>query len=192
MKAFILLAVLATAVSAESGSIQDASAAEVPGDESTEVLQPRWVNSYDQPLYFTCPSLQSVNSIISQHHNKHEDRVWDFTCKSTFTGSVSCQWSPYVNNFDEDISFACPFGSAISGFESYHHNKHEDRRWKFLCCHQNSDLNHDCLWTNYVNDFDAYFHWPVPSGRYLVGVYSYHDNHREDRRWKYQHCAKRP
>ncbi|KAJ1166613.1 hypothetical protein NDU88_007012 [Pleurodeles waltl] len=186
MRAVILLASIIAAAFAESDVFQDA-----PTGETEDTLSPRWVNDYDQPLLFTCSNQDSINSIISQHHNKHEDRLWDFTCKNTFSASVTCQWSPYVNNFDEEFSYTCPFGSVISGFDSYHHNKHEDRRWRIYCCTQNSDATNNCQWTNYVNDFDAYFNWQVPAGRYLVGVSSYHDNHREDRRWKYQHCAKR-
>ncbi|XP_078509571.1 hemagglutinin/amebocyte aggregation factor-like [Lissotriton helveticus] len=184
MRALVLLAATVATVFAESEAFQGA-----PTEESEYKLSPRWQNGYDQPLLFTCPGQDSISSIISQHHNTNEDRVWDFTCKYTFSGSTSCHWSPYVNNFDEEFTYTCPFGSVISGFDSYHDNRPQDRRWKVYCCIQKSDMTSDCQWTNYVNDFDAYFNWQVPNGRYLVGVSSYHSNNREDRRWKYQHCA---
>ncbi|XP_078509598.1 hemagglutinin/amebocyte aggregation factor-like [Lissotriton helveticus] len=183
MKAIFLLAAIIATVFAESEVSQDS-----PTEERAHKLSRRWANRYDWPLTFTCPGQDSINSIISQHHDGYEDRVWDFTCKNTFSESPSCYWSPYVNYFDEAFTYTCPWGSVISGFHSYHHDKYEDRRWKIYCCSQNSNKIFDCKWTNYVNDFDAYFHWQVPYGRYLVGVSSYHDNNKEDRRWKFQHC----
>lgn len=40
----------------------------------------------------------------------------------------------YVNNFHHRIVFQCPSGGFINGMHSYHHDKPEDRRWKFYCC----------------------------------------------------------
>ncbi|XP_078524317.1 hemagglutinin/amebocyte aggregation factor-like isoform X1 [Lissotriton helveticus] len=183
MKALILLASIIATIFAEGKNFQDAPT------ESGEILSPRWVNEYDKQLIFTCPVQESIDTVISDHHGMHKDRVWDFTCKKTFSATPSCQWSPYVNEFDKELTYSCPFGSAVSGFDSYHENWYEDRRWKIYCCSENSNIDHDCQWTDYVNDFAAYMRWQVPTGRYIVGVSSYHENHKEDRRWKYQHCA---
>uniref|UniRef100_A0A0E9TJJ1 Uncharacterized protein n=1 Tax=Anguilla anguilla TaxID=7936 RepID=A0A0E9TJJ1_ANGAN len=32
--------------------------------------------------------------------------------------------------FDEEFTFSCPLNYIISGTESDHENKYEDRRWK--------------------------------------------------------------
>ncbi|CAN2390959.1 Dermatopontin, partial [Pristimantis euphronides] len=150
----------------------------------------RWVNDYDQVLNFACQRNQSISLIISIHANKHEDRVWDFSCQNTFDSPAFCSWSSYANDFDEEFTFICPFGSVLSGMESYHDNKREDRRWKFLCCQGDKAVQQNCKWSGYVNDFDSYLRWDAPSNYYLVGVQSYHDNKREDRRWSYYSCEK--
>uniref|UniRef100_A0AAY5K6X7 Hemagglutinin/amebocyte aggregation factor n=1 Tax=Esox lucius TaxID=8010 RepID=A0AAY5K6X7_ESOLU len=151
----------------------------------------RWQNSYDQPLDFTCPPGQSISRIVSEHNNKHEDRVWDFACKATFASSTSCFTSAYVNDFDKPFIYQCPSHQVITGMNSYHENKHEDRRWKFTCCGSNNFCTDSCGWTNYVNWFDEAFTFEMPPNTYLVAVESYHENHHEDRRWRYQYCTKR-
>ncbi|XP_078076117.1 hemagglutinin/amebocyte aggregation factor-like [Mustelus asterias] len=165
---------------------------ETPAQKLNEVQSPdkRWVNGFDNRIDFSCPAHETIYRIVSQHNNHHEDRQWDFECKTTFGERPTCEWTDYVNYFDGEFSFTCPFNSFISGMMSYHDNHHEDRRWRFYCCHVKSFCRGYCQWTSYINGFDAYFKWKVPDSSYLVGVSSYHDNHHEDRRWKYQHCTK--
>uniref|UniRef100_A0A8C2EU29 Hemagglutinin/amebocyte aggregation factor-like n=1 Tax=Cyprinus carpio TaxID=7962 RepID=A0A8C2EU29_CYPCA len=135
-----------------------------------------WRNSYDGVLNFQCPAGQSISSITSEHNNNYEDRVWDFGCQAT--KSESCFWTSYVNDFDQVILFECPTQHVIAGMSSYHSNSYEDRRWKFLCC-RSSCVSANCHWTSYVNSFDEYFHWIVPSQNFLVGTGSYHQNREE-------------
>lgn len=40
------------------------------------------------------------------------------------------QITGYLNNFDAVIDYSVPFGSAMTGFYSYHNNGTEDRRWR--------------------------------------------------------------
>nr|KAG5685926.1 hypothetical protein BaRGS_033784 [Batillaria attramentaria] len=40
-----------------------------------------WANDMDNALSFQCPSGQSINAIVSYHHNHYEDRRWKFACK---------------------------------------------------------------------------------------------------------------
>ncbi|XP_075061026.1 hemagglutinin/amebocyte aggregation factor-like [Mixophyes fleayi] len=150
----------------------------------------RWVNDFDKPLNYTCQNHQSINLIISIHDNKHEDRVWDFRCQNTFTKPASCYWTSYVNDFDQEFTFVCPFGSVLSGMESYHNNWKEDRRWEFYCCKGEVEVTRNCKWSGYVNDFDKYLRWDAPTDYYLTGAHSYHDNKREDRLWSYHSCEK--
>ncbi|KAG8438675.1 hypothetical protein GDO86_005024 [Hymenochirus boettgeri] len=74
--------------------------------------------------------------------------------------------------------------------ESIHDNKREDRRWKIFCCKGEVKVDSNCRWSGYVNDFDQYLRWDAPSDYYMVGLSSYHDNKREDRRWNYYSCKK--
>uniref|UniRef100_A0A673FGV5 Hemagglutinin/amebocyte aggregation factor n=1 Tax=Sinocyclocheilus rhinocerous TaxID=307959 RepID=A0A673FGV5_9TELE len=129
-------------------------------------------------LNFKCPAGQSISSITSQHHNHYEDRVWDFGCQANNGQSESCFWTSYVNDFDQVIFFECPAQHVIAGMSSYHSNHHEDRRWRFNCCRSNC-ISANCHWTSYVNSFDEYFHWTVPSRNVLVGTQSYHQNREE-------------
>ncbi|KAG8548660.1 hypothetical protein GDO81_024662 [Engystomops pustulosus] len=150
----------------------------------------RWVNDYDQVLHFECQSHQSINLIISIHDNKREDRVWDFSCQNTFNYPGSCYWTGYVNDFDRELNFICPFGSVLSGMDSYHDNSKEDRRWRFLCCQGEVPVQRNCKWSGNVNEFDLYLRWDAPLNHYLAGAQSYHDNSKEDRRWSYYSCEK--
>ena len=45
--------------------------------------------------------------------------------------------------------------------------------------------------TGYVNDFDAPVLYTCPNGGYLNGVSSFHDNKKEDRRYKFRCCTPR-
>ncbi|XP_068129841.1 hemagglutinin/amebocyte aggregation factor-like [Hyperolius riggenbachi] len=163
-----------------------------PGLEEKQMRkkEERWVNAFDQHLYYECGKSESISMIISDHNNKHEDRVWDFSCKNTFEAPAYCSWTGFQNHYDEAFSFICFHGSVLAGVESIHDNKHEDRRWKFLCCEGSVKVNHACSWSDYVNDFDGYLRWDAPANRFLTGMESYHDNKREDRRWKYYSCEK--
>ncbi|XP_050990394.1 hemagglutinin/amebocyte aggregation factor-like [Labeo rohita] len=147
-----------------------------------------WQNSYDGPLNFQCPTGQSISSITSENNDHYEDRVWDLTCQATYGQTRQCYWTSYVNDFDQVILFECPAQHVIAGMSSYHSNPHEDRRWKFYCC-KSPCTSGSCHWTSYVNNFDEYFHYTVPSQNVLVGVHSYHQNAQEDRRWAYKACV---
>ena len=112
---------------------------------STGGLCQEWVNDYDGYLYFECPEGQSITRMISVHSNHDEDRMWAFECSALEHGYESCAWSGYVNNYDEVrriekcpmiehtmykvLLFECASGAGVvSGMESEHDNKHEDRR----------------------------------------------------------------
>jgi len=129
--------------------------------------------------------------IISVHDNGREDRVWAFhyaaasgvTCKTQVLGG-------WANNWDDPLSFACPHNQALSTVYSYHDNYREDRRWKFGCCVVSSNAYLQRLgWTNWVNNWDARLDFRCQDDEVLVGLKSYHDNHREDRRWRFQ-CSR--
>lgn len=49
----------------------------------------------------------------------------------------------------------------------------------------------NCTWSGYVNNFDAVVNYTCPGDKVLKGVYSTHDNGREDRRFNYQCCSMR-
>ncbi|XP_075066468.1 hemagglutinin/amebocyte aggregation factor-like isoform X2 [Mixophyes fleayi] len=150
----------------------------------------RWVNNYDQVLKYQCQNHQSISFIISIHDDIFEDRTWDFGCQNTFNKAESCYWTSYVNDFDQEFTFVCPFGTILSGMESYHDNTAEDRRWKFYCCKGEALFTRNCRWSRYVNNFDHYLRWDAPTNHHLTGAHSYHHNTYEDRRWRFHSCEK--
>uniref|UniRef100_A0A673GB32 Uncharacterized protein n=1 Tax=Sinocyclocheilus rhinocerous TaxID=307959 RepID=A0A673GB32_9TELE len=117
----------------------------------------------------------------------HEDRRWEFGCQATFGQSAECYWTNYVNDFDQALLFECPAEHVMTGTSSYHNDYFEDRRWRFYCC-RSPCVTKDCHWTSYVNSFDEYFTWTVPSRNILVGAQSYHQNHED---WRF-YCCRSP
>uniref|UniRef100_A0A8C8D7M2 Uncharacterized protein n=1 Tax=Oncorhynchus tshawytscha TaxID=74940 RepID=A0A8C8D7M2_ONCTS len=128
----------------------------------------RWENQFDQPLHFNCPSRQSISYIkkgrkgTKLHNNTYEDRLWGFECKDTFVYEPECHWSPYINDFDQEFTFEFPKNYVLTGMNSYHFNRHEDKVWKCYCCRVNSYCDF-CVW----------------------GVWG-----GGDRRWRYQYCTR--
>lgn len=92
-----------------------------------------WINPHDNRVIFQCPKGEHISRIKSQHQNYYEDRQWDFECTKGYVGG-ECKWQDYANNFDKDLDWQCPDNGLVTGFDSYHSNHHEDRRWKFRCC----------------------------------------------------------
>lgn len=64
-----------------------------------------------------------MNKKIISKTNCHR---YTLTCVSLFTA--------YANEFKEAMVFQCTGEGFITGVESYHDNRYEDRRFKFQCC----------------------------------------------------------
>ena len=148
-------------------------------------------NDWDEPLLEDCPSGQVISTIYSVHRNIWEDRRWRINCKPAPSGATptSCFWTGYVNNFDEPVSSMCSADYVISGIQSYHSNRHEDRRTRFKCCKQQGYRTYSCALTSYLNNYDATLNYNVPNGKVLAGWISIHSNRAEDRRHKMLVCS---
>ncbi|KAI8790942.1 hemagglutinin/amebocyte aggregation factor-like [Biomphalaria glabrata] len=153
-----------------------------------------WMTQFDQHFQFVCPPGQTIRSLVSFHENHYEDRVWNFSCAAPPHGVAlaTCQWSGFENDFDQLLEFQCPNESIISGIESVNDNGHEDRKWSFLCCDPEGYVTHACLYTPYVNTYDNVLNYRVPNDFVLRGVDSVHDNHYEDRIFKFDICKLDP
>nr|ACH48240.2 dermatopontin 2 [Haliotis diversicolor supertexta] len=150
-----------------------------------------WINQYDQEFNFTCPPDTSLIHVISSHDNHFEDRVWDFKCGAPPQTGVNmsvCDWTDYENEFDQPLTFQCVNDGLMAGVSSIHDNHHEDRRFKFYCCEVADYITADCYFTTYVNNWDEHMDYVVPSGKVMHGIDSYHDNGKEDRRFKFEIC----
>ncbi|XP_059159174.1 dermatopontin-like [Physella acuta] len=93
----------------------------------------------------------------------------------------------YVNEWDQPFDFKCPLGQAISYVSSVHNNHYEDRRWEFHC--RSVGSTGACEDSGYVNEFDQQLTYVCPLNKAITGVASYHDNHYEDRRFRFQCCS---
>lgn len=76
----------------------------------------------------------------------------------------------------------------MNGMMSYHSNYHEDRRFMLQCCKVANKVTKNCYYTGFVNGWDLPMNYDVPAGRAIKGVYSVHDNYKEDRRWQFIVC----
>ncbi|XP_045555777.1 hemagglutinin/amebocyte aggregation factor [Salmo salar] len=96
-----------------------------------------YVNDFDQEFTFQCPKNYVLTGMNSYHSNPHEDRRWKFyCCRAISYCNLKCLWTPYINYFDEDISWHVPSQNYLVGAGSYHSNPHEDRRWRYQYCTQ--------------------------------------------------------
>ncbi|XP_062592882.1 hemagglutinin/amebocyte aggregation factor-like [Saccostrea cucullata] len=153
-----------------------------------------WKNEWDRPLNFQCPlQTQAIDAVVSYHRDDYEDRRYELHCGNVIRSSdvaVNCEWTGYVNDFDQVVHFQCPGAGYINGMASYHRDSYEDRRHKFRCCGPKSSNYYyrNCRWTGWLNNFDdpvAYF---VPDGFVLRGVNSVHNDNYEDRRFQFEVC----
>uniref|UniRef100_K1QVM8 Hemagglutinin/amebocyte aggregation factor n=1 Tax=Magallana gigas TaxID=29159 RepID=K1QVM8_MAGGI len=178
----------------ESTEKSDISESE-SSDEGTIIRKRKeaaWKNSWDKPLNFQCSSDKlAIYHIVSEHSNSKEDRRFDFNCRQvpSVSGSISCKWSGYVNEYDANVLHACSNGGYLNGVHSVHNNKKEDRRYKFRCCTPRSGYYHkNCKWTGWVNNWDKTFSYFAPTDYVIRGVSSIHNNKKEDRRFKFEVC----
>ncbi|KAL2089481.1 hypothetical protein ACEWY4_014169 [Coilia grayii] len=101
----------------------------------TDCSQTNWVNHFDEAFTYTCPRNFVIAGMGSFHSNNHEDRRFHFRCCGGSTLSYSnCQWTPYVNCFDEYFEWLVPFHNYLAGVSSYHDNYRADRRFRFYIC----------------------------------------------------------
>ena len=77
----------------------------------------------------------------------------------------------------------------ITGFFSEHDNNREDRRWRIysaaahgVSCKRQGEHG-------YANNWDDKLTFVYPDNQALSTVISHHDNHREDRRWRFGCCV---
>jgi len=169
--------------------------------ETVDVLSSRetdWLNNWDDVLNFRCGASEVLRGLESYHDNRKEDRLWKATCVALADNDVEflyeevverslTSWSGYVNDFDQILDFTTEMNQFIVGFQSFHNNDREDRRWKI----GTATLGLDCSptnWSPFVNDWDIPLHYLCPPNHALAGVYSEHSNKYEDRIWKFKCC----
>jgi len=95
-------------------------------------------------------------------------------------------WSGYANGWDGTLNYyhGSVGGGYLSGFASYHDNGKEDRRFKFYNANIGSKQGVGRRWSGWINGWDHGFTYSCPRNQVIVGMKSYHDNRKEDRRWQ--------
>jgi len=88
-----------------------------------------------------------------------------------------------TNNWDAPQRCICGSGRAVAQLVSYHDNHREDRRWTLTC--YSRSYTTISSGTSMTNNWDSEFLWESGPNvnEYMYGMTSYHDNHREDRRF---------
>ena len=135
----------------------------------------QYQNAFDYP--------RSDNRAEMQYQNAFE--------QDTYPWSDNRAEMQYQNTFDADLTVTCNGLQGIYRVLSVHSNYHEDRSWSWECRNVvSSGSATECSQTaDYVNDFDGLMNFMCPPNKYIAGVYSYHSNYHEDRRWKFTCCA---
>ncbi|XP_012938768.1 hemagglutinin/amebocyte aggregation factor [Aplysia californica] len=98
----------------------------------------------------------------------------------------------YDTDYDQAFTFTCGKGEYIQSIESVHSNHYEDRVFKFGCKSLKDTFPEQtistCEWSPYENSFDHLLEYQCTGNRIISGISSYHDNHYEDRRFKFYCC----
>jgi hypothetical protein len=175
-----------------------------------KVVTHEWVNEWDEKFEHTCPKGWIMQGFLSFHDNGREDRLWKFQCtrvphkvhQTQWTSDKNGGWTVELNNniwyknrientwnnYDGNINFQFNCDNAITGIGGKHHNGHEDRRfWIYVSQMKNNSGR--CHWTNWVNQYDGDMDFYTGENSFIAGIYSVHNNGREDRRWKFCTCA---
>ena len=96
----------------------------------------------------------------------------------------------YQNDFDGPLFVSCHGLQGMYKVSSVHNNHHEGRVGTWECRDVvSSGSITGCAQTGYVNEWDLPMDFMCPPNKFVTGVESYHDNGREDRRWKFTCCA---
>ncbi|KAM7431881.1 hypothetical protein ABFA07_017620 [Porites harrisoni] len=159
---------------------------------STRPTGVAWVNQWQQHYFtYSCSNRFSLSRWYSIHRNCKEDRIHYFQCRygPVAYHAGNCWWTNhYVNDYDRPVAFKCHNNGFLTGVRSEYSGPHKDRRFGFRCCQKPGYYQHFCKLTPILNVWDGVLDYNVPYGYSLVGVHSYHDNHYEDRRWKFEIC----
>ena len=91
---------------------------------------------------------------------------------------------------DKTHNFICPLGKSLYSVSgSYSGSYKKDRQYCYGCQSHSSFKNYEtCYNTKYVNNWDLPVAVLCKPDHFIVGVRSYHNNHFEDRRFRFRCC----
>merc|ERR1712154_290413 len=97
----------------------------------------------------------------------------------------------WMTSMDAVINFTCPDAHVFSHWDSHWEDYYGDREWNMNCSNSLSQYEvelADCTWSDYIDQWQGYMEYACPEDGVVTGVYSEHDNSKEDRRWKLRCC----
>lgn len=156
-------------------------------------------SNWDAHFALECSKDKAIRYWRSYHKNDKEDRRFKIGCQSMTNSKLSgCAWTSYVNDWDEAFGFVCGYNSVLTGVRSHHSNHYEDRRFGFRCCAMDIDTGTPGLslktvmrsdWITYENEWDGPQTTSASTQYAFCGFSSYHNNHNEDRRFRFKFCS---
>merc|ERR1711951_270788 len=130
-----------------------------------------WVNSWDGILSYTCPWCYTTD----------KKTRWE-ECRIS---SCACPRGTYGENCEKEChcqnGASCTSPGRCSNGCAY--------GWAGKDCQAKIDAAPtQCVMSSYANNWDATMDFNVgPNGYAIAGAFSFHDNGREDRRWKFMY-----
>ena len=157
-----------------------------------QVSSTHYLNQMDEPFSWNVRKGHAIIGAYSYHNNRKEDRRWYFRyAKIKGVNYFRGHQSLPITHYDVEMYSQCGYGYILTSISSWHNNRKEDRQWHFRCSGvQRSRLDY-CHWTHYLNDFDKPLNYRAPKDFVIIGVYSYHNNRHEDRRFMFRICRLR-
>jgi len=178
----------------------DASAGELEELDTSTCLRASHAGSsgwtaYDRKWKIEAPPGHTIGRIESKHHNGYEDRSWKFGYSKIVPAIPleDAKWTGWVNNWDGQATALCGSDSVLTGIESEHYNRAEDRRWNIKCAKFRTSSSYVTEvtsggWSGYVNNWDGNVKdFPDEGDQFRIrsGIDSYHHNRKEDRKFRF-------
>ncbi|EGD80936.1 hypothetical protein PTSG_01519 [Salpingoeca rosetta] len=148
--------------------------------------------SFAQEFNVACPNGQGFRGLRSIHENEY-DRKWRFLCEDVGYGpndnvAKFGTLEDRKENYDHPQTVVCPRHHYLAGALSKFHGHYSDRLWIWTCRQATDAVLSNCQRGDYVNNWDEQFKFIASDNRVITGVNSYHDNNKEDRRFRFTTC----
>jgi len=158
----------------------------------SSIYETGFVNQIDGDVGFNCGYMEVLVGLLSNHNDR--DSRFKLRCgRLTPAGDFATvmrnptSWSPnYLQQLNHILEFTAPRNHFIVGFQSFHGNWHEDRRWKIGTSSIDEAVCSLGAWSQFANPIREPLDWMCPANHVLAGVYS--ENRNGDREWKFQCC----
>jgi len=148
-------------------------------------------NDWDKNQSCKCKKGSKLSQIKSTHANRQEDRRWSLACEyfpdlhTTVSEHVEYNaWTSYRATF----AMSCGENGYLTGMESHHWNKKEDRQFKFFCGRSSSIKVYNCKGWRSLNDPDRPMDLVLASDEIITELWSEYQKRQKDRKWKVKTC----